>query len=172
MFGSENGGSRLLAALHSNDFKLIEPHLQSLHLAAGQVLHEAGSLVEHAFFPRGSALVSFLVLMPDGDGVESALIGREGAVGGIVSQGHMPAYARCCVLLGGEGGATPEGDGRAGAEKGRARGGLVIVQNPATAVVGAGSSPGAAVSVVAAATVLHLSEIAPFVSRLGDLELA
>jgi two-component system chemotaxis response regulator CheB len=70
-----------------------------------------------------------------------------------------------CVLLGGDD--EPAADGRAGAAKVRARGGLVIVENPATAAVGArdsGESP------LAAATVLHLSEIAPFVSTLGTLE--
>jgi two-component system chemotaxis response regulator CheB len=70
-----------------------------------------------------------------------------------------------CVLLGGEEDAA--GDGRAGAAKVRARGGLVIVENPATAAVGARD---ARESPLAAATVLHLSEIAPFVSTLGTLE--
>ena len=96
------GGSRLLAALRRDEFALILPHLQSLSMPAGAVLHEAGERVEHAYFPRGPALASFLVLTADGDAVESALIGREGAVGGIVSQGHLPAFARCCVLQGGE----------------------------------------------------------------------
>lgn len=72
-----------------------------------------------------------------------------------------------CVLLG-EGGAE-ESDGRRGAQRVRARGGLVIVQNPQTAVVG---DPRVSDPLIGGAdTVLHLSEIAPFVSRLGALEL-
>jgi two-component system chemotaxis response regulator CheB len=71
-----------------------------------------------------------------------------------------------CVLLGGEEGGAA--DGCAGAAKVRARGGLVIVENPATAAVGA-RAPGGA-GPLAAATVLHLSEIAPFVSALGEWE--
>lgn len=72
-----------------------------------------------------------------------------------------------CVLLGE--GAAEESDGRRGAERVRARGGLVIVQNPQTAVVGEArvAEPVGG----GADTVLHLSEIAPFVSRLGALEL-
>jgi len=79
--------------------------------------------------------------------------------------------AAVCVLLGSEDGAAAadDRDGREGAERVRARGGLVIVQNPTTAVVG-GGRPQEAIA-ADAATVLHLSEIAPFVSRLGDLEL-
>jgi two-component system chemotaxis response regulator CheB len=72
-----------------------------------------------------------------------------------------------CVLLGesGEG----ETDGRRGAQRVRARGGLVIVQNPQTAVVG--DARVADPLIGGSDTVLHLSEIAPFVSRLGALEL-
>jgi two-component system chemotaxis response regulator CheB len=68
-----------------------------------------------------------------------------------------------CVLLGRD--EHAEGDGRAGAAKVRARGGLVIVENAATAAVGARQE-----APLPAATMLHLSEIAPFVTTLGDLE--
>ena len=37
----------------------------------------------------------------DGRDVETILIGREGAVGGIVSQGYLPAYTRIIVKFGG-----------------------------------------------------------------------
>ena len=37
----------------------------------------------------------------DGRDVETILVGREGAVGGIVSQGYLPAYTRICVKFGG-----------------------------------------------------------------------
>ena len=35
--------------------------------------------------------------MDDGRRVETALVGREGAIGGIVSEGRLPAYARAEV---------------------------------------------------------------------------
>jgi two-component system chemotaxis response regulator CheB len=69
-----------------------------------------------------------------------------------------------CVLLGSD----EHGDGCAGANKVRARGGLVIVENPATAAVGV-DTPRAEAR-LAQGTVLHLSEIAPFVSNLGEWE--
>jgi DNA-binding transcriptional regulator YhcF (GntR family) len=37
----------------------------------------------------------------DGRDVETILVGREGAVGGIVSQGYLPAYTRIMVKFGG-----------------------------------------------------------------------
>jgi two-component system chemotaxis response regulator CheB len=75
-----------------------------------------------------------------------------------------------CVLLGRD--EHAEGDGREGAAKVRARGGLVIVENPMTAAVGPRpSDPSGDEAPPAATTVLHLSEIAPFVSTLGDVEI-
>ena len=44
----------------------------------------------------------FLVSSEDGRDVETVLIGREGAVGGIVSSGHLPAYYRIIVKNGGK----------------------------------------------------------------------
>jgi two-component system, chemotaxis family, protein-glutamate methylesterase/glutaminase len=69
-----------------------------------------------------------------------------------------------CVLLGSD----EHGDGCAGAARVRARGGLVIVENPATAALGVDAPR--AEAPLASATVLHLSEIAPFVSNLGEWE--
>lgn len=73
-----------------------------------------------------------------------------------------------CVLLGMDG--RGQSDGRAGAARVRARGGLVIVQNPTTAAVG-DQAEGQEAAALPPGTMLHLSEIAPFVSQLGDLEL-
>src|SRR5206468_5383402 len=50
---------------------------------------------------RGSSLISYLVILRDGRAIETALIGREGAVGGMVSQGRLPAFSRAEVQLGG-----------------------------------------------------------------------
>ena len=52
-------------------------------------------------FPCGPSLASYLVANEDGRDVETILVGREGAVGGIVSQGYLPAYTRIMVKFGG-----------------------------------------------------------------------
>src|SRR5690606_28034070 len=67
----------------------------------GTVLHEPGENVRFAYFPRGASLISYLVILNDGRAIETGLVGREGAVGGIVSQGRLPAYSRAEVQLGG-----------------------------------------------------------------------
>lgn len=101
----DNGGfhgSNLLAALRESDRAAIEPYLQPVTLDEGHVIYEPGDNVQHAYFPRKAALAAFLVLMEDGEAIESAMVGREGAVGGIVSNGRLPAFARCMVMHGGE----------------------------------------------------------------------
>jgi len=94
-------GNNLLSALQSSDRDLIDASLRELRLSAGAALYEPGDFVESVYFPCDSAMAGFFVALPDGKGVETALIGREGAIGGIVSQGRLPAYARCTVQYAG-----------------------------------------------------------------------
>jgi len=94
-------GNNLLRALSPADFSQLEPALEPFHAEKGEVLYEPGDNVGHAYFPCDHSLVSFRVVLADGRTVETALIGREGAVGGIVSQGRLPAYARSIVQFSG-----------------------------------------------------------------------
>src|SRR3990167_6998022 len=86
--------NRLLAAVGRRDFDLIEPHLTAVDLAKGQVLFEPGDDVVTTYFPGSRTMVSLLIVTRDGREVEAATIGREGALGGIVSAGHKPASQR------------------------------------------------------------------------------
>lgn len=90
--------SNLLAALRQKDRALLKPLMTECHLAAGDTIYEPGEVVRHAYFPRGAALAVFLVPMENGEVVETTMVGREGALGGIVSQGRIPCYARSCVM--------------------------------------------------------------------------
>lgn len=96
-------GNRLLASLNRADRALIAPHLSLVALPKGGVLFEPGEDVTHAHFPIGSALASLVIVMPDGSTADAATVGREGAIGGIVSAGHKPAFARAVVQIGGLG---------------------------------------------------------------------
>jgi len=91
----------LLSVLRQEDSAHVARHLAALDLKPGELLHEAGETVEHTWFPTGSALASYIVETQGGDSVEVALIGREGAIGGIVSNGSLPAYATAKVHFGG-----------------------------------------------------------------------
>jgi CRP-like cAMP-binding protein len=96
------GENNLLCALKPKDFELLLPSLGHTRHLAGHVLYEPGDSVDYAYFPCRQALVSYRVMLPDGRGVETALIGREGAIGGIVSQGSLPSYARALVQFDGQ----------------------------------------------------------------------
>jgi CRP-like cAMP-binding protein len=94
--------SNLLRALRREDYALLKPHLTLLETASGQELYKPGDNVATVYFPCGPSLISYLVTNSDGNDVETILIGREGAVGGIVSLGHLPAYCRIVVKFGGQ----------------------------------------------------------------------
>ncbi|AXB77404.1 Crp/Fnr family transcriptional regulator [Novosphingobium sp. P6W] len=91
-------GSDLLSALRQDDLALLEPRLVECRLKSGEIIYNPGDNVEYCYFPTEGAMSSYFVEMEDGMAVETILIGREGALGGIVSAGSLPAYARANVL--------------------------------------------------------------------------
>lgn len=93
--------NNLLRALRADDWAILGPRLEDWSAPTGTVLHQPGDTVRFAFFPRGTSLISYLVVFEDGRAIETALVGREGAVGGIVSHGRLPAYSRAEVQRGG-----------------------------------------------------------------------
>jgi CRP-like cAMP-binding protein len=94
-------GNLLIGALRESDRLALSAWLTPVLLTAGRTLIHPGDDVEHAYFPCGEAMVALLVLAADGDVVEAATVGREGAIGGIVSLGHKPAFAQSTVQIGG-----------------------------------------------------------------------
>ncbi len=93
--------NNLLRALRPGDYALIAAALEAVDYPARHLLYNPGDHVGTVYFPCGPSLVSYLVTNEDGRDVETMLVGREGAVGGIVSHGNLPAYARMIVQFGG-----------------------------------------------------------------------
>jgi DNA-binding transcriptional regulator YhcF (GntR family) len=93
--------NNLLRHLNAADFALLEPFLETADTKADDLLYNPGDDVQTVHFPCGPSLASFLVPNEDGRDVETILVGREGAVGGIVSQGFLPAYTRITVKVAG-----------------------------------------------------------------------
>jgi CRP-like cAMP-binding protein len=89
--------NNLLRRLRSADYDLLAPHLNEHSHLSSDLLYNPGDNVELVHFPCGPSLVSFLVTNEDGNDVETVLVGREGAVGGIVSFGQLPAYCKIVV---------------------------------------------------------------------------
>ena len=93
--------NRLLAVLKTQDLELLLPSFTVHEYAAGRILQEAGTDVRYAWFPLAGAAASFVVAADANHLVDAALVGREGAVCGMVSTGRLPAYARCHVQFSG-----------------------------------------------------------------------
>lgn len=97
----EDLDNNLLRALKPDDWAVLQPHLEDWSAPSGLLIHSPGDTVRHAYFPRAASLLSYFVDLSDGQGIETVLVGREGAIGGIVSQGKLPAFARAVVQVGG-----------------------------------------------------------------------
>lgn len=91
--------NRLLAALHRRDLERLTPHLRSVDLARDHILFDVGQDVIHTYLPCHGTMVSLLVVSKDGQEIEVANVGREGAIGGVVSAGFKPAYGRAVVRV-------------------------------------------------------------------------
>ncbi len=100
--GSAFAGNRLLATFDDTARALVEPFGEVIALKAGDVVLTRGEQVRYSVFPLGQTMISMGVELARGRSVEVASIGREGAVGGIVSCGHAPAYSRAVTLVGGD----------------------------------------------------------------------
>jgi CRP-like cAMP-binding protein len=91
-------GNRLLAALPPADFGLLAPHLQKVSLEQDAVLVRSGDLIEQIHFPD-SGTISFMLDMPSGQTVATAVVGRDGAVGipSVLEPSNSPITAVVCV---------------------------------------------------------------------------
>jgi hypothetical protein len=95
-------GNMLLGKLVEADRVRLAAHMLVFELNSGDTIHRAGDDVVDTWFPCGAAMAAFCIETNDGaDAVEVAVIGREGALGGIVSNGRLPAYATSQVRFGG-----------------------------------------------------------------------
>lgn len=76
----EKRRNALLASLSRATFLEIESELRFVSLSAGAVLNEPGQEVDSVLFPD-NGMASVLAVMRDGRAIETATIGREGALG-------------------------------------------------------------------------------------------
>ena len=94
-------GNRLLSTFPADLRSMIDGKAKLVDLDVGASVLRRGIDVDSALFPFGPTMISLVVDLDDGRSVEVASIGREGAVGGIVSCGHSPAFSRAEVIVGG-----------------------------------------------------------------------
>lgn len=94
-------GNRLLSTFPDDLRQLVETKMQMVELGVGATVLRRGVDVAHSLFPFGPTMVSLTVELDDRRSVEVASIGREGAVGGIISCGHIPAFTRAEAMVAG-----------------------------------------------------------------------
>jgi CRP-like cAMP-binding protein len=83
----------VLAGLRRDDRQALEPYLQFVSLASGDMLYEPGYPVHWIYFPN-TAVLSVVTVMADGRTVESDTVGYESLVGALNALGDTPAISR------------------------------------------------------------------------------
>ena len=88
--------NRLLASLPDAEHRRLSPHLEVMPMKLGQVVYEAGNILQYAYFPI-DCIVSLLYVMSDGDSAEIAMVGNEGIVGVSLFMGGEATTGRAVV---------------------------------------------------------------------------
>jgi CRP-like cAMP-binding protein len=94
-------GNRLLSTFSREARALIEPYGEMIELTSGEVVLSRGEQVQASLFPIGQTMISMSVELSGGRSIEVASVGLRGAVGGIISCGQAPTFAKATVLVGG-----------------------------------------------------------------------
>ena len=103
-------GNLLLSTFDPDARALIEPSGEVIEMTPGELVLTRGEQVLSSLFPLGETMISMAVELSGGRTVEVASVGREGAVGGIVSCGYAPAFSRAVCLVGGSALRVPMAD--------------------------------------------------------------
>jgi len=97
----------LLAALPTEDLKLLRPLLEVVELEHEKLLYESGGHIEQVYFPH-NAVISLVALMQDGRLAETGTLGREGFTGSETMLGNeSTATSRCIVQVAGKASRLP-----------------------------------------------------------------
>ncbi len=99
--------NRLLATFPMALRQSLREQIEIVHLDAGDTVLRRGIDVDSSIFPFGTTMISMIVDLGEGRSVEVASIGKEGAVGGIVSCGQAPAFARAEAIVAGPAARVP-----------------------------------------------------------------
>ncbi len=90
--------NRLIAALSPADRALLDPHLETLAIENGTVLQDAAEPIQDVYFPH-EGMISLLAVMSDGQAIETATVGNEGAVGAMSGFGTRLGFTRAVVQV-------------------------------------------------------------------------
>jgi hypothetical protein len=88
--------NHLLMLLDSATRFQLKPHMRTIAVEHGEVLHGSSSDIEFAYFPQ-SSIVSVLARTEQGRTAETSIVGREGMIGSSSIHGIMTSFAECTV---------------------------------------------------------------------------
>ncbi len=93
--------NHLLTLLDTATRSQLKPHMRTITVEHGEVLHGSSSDIEFAYFPQ-STIVSVLAGTEQGQTAETSIVGREGMIGSSSIHGIMTSFAECIVQVAGE----------------------------------------------------------------------
>jgi CRP-like cAMP-binding protein len=93
-------GNRLLAALPPADLDLLVRHFRLVELERDAALVRSGDPIERIYFPL-SGLIAFIMEMPNGQTVATAVVGNEAAVGVLSTLGPIRSPMTAVVRVAG-----------------------------------------------------------------------
>lgn len=90
----------LLAAILDADFHFVQKHFKTVDLKRGATLVEPKGKMNRVYFPH-SGIISLVVQMIDGEHIETAMIGSDGALGAALALDGSISLNRATVQLAG-----------------------------------------------------------------------
>jgi CRP-like cAMP-binding protein len=88
----------ILASLTRERYETVLPHLEEVNLVRGQILHEIGIDIVHAYLPL-QGMISLLSATEDGGTIEVGFTGNDGIVGLSPIFGVKPSPYRAMVQI-------------------------------------------------------------------------
>ena len=96
----QSSSNFLLASLAAEDLERIGSSLTAVSLEKGALLYDPGDEVDAVYFPH-NCVISLMTLMQTGEAIESATIGREGALGLLAAVSPRQSLSRAIVQVAG-----------------------------------------------------------------------
>jgi CRP-like cAMP-binding protein len=84
----------VLAAMAGSLLQCLEPFFSTVSVPSGAVIYEAGEGIDRVFFPT-NGVASLQIIMSDGRAIDTAMVGRDGALGVMAGIRHYEPKGRC-----------------------------------------------------------------------------
>jgi CRP-like cAMP-binding protein len=90
--------NKLLASLPHADFQALKAQFITEYVAQERVLFDVDDEVDQVYFPL-TGMISLLTVLQNGNGVETATVGREGVVGAMAGLGLHRSHVKAVAQL-------------------------------------------------------------------------